>query len=178
MTVHVDTSALVDALTGSRRSLDALIGLAEEGHRLSISAIVLYEWLRGPRTRAELAVQEDLFPAGTGRAVRRGTGRSCRAALRRSQVAEGPRNRPGGRRVRAARRRRAVDAPARGFSRSSRSRADLIAIARAGAAPERRAGLCYLPALRATRVGPLLGDRSECGARRHAPDSLIAIVAC
>ena len=55
MTVHVDTSALVDALTGSRRSLDALIGLAEEGHRLSISAIVLYEWLRGPRTRAELA---------------------------------------------------------------------------------------------------------------------------
>ena len=23
---------------------------------------MLYEWLRGPRTRAELAVQEDLFP--------------------------------------------------------------------------------------------------------------------
>jgi predicted nucleic acid-binding protein len=62
MTIHVDTSALVDALTGPRRSLDILIGLAEEGHRLSISAIVLYEWLRGPRTRAELAVQEDLFP--------------------------------------------------------------------------------------------------------------------
>ena len=62
MTVHVDTSALVDALTGPRRSLDVLIGLTEEGHRLSISAIVLYEWLRGPRTRAELAVQEDLFP--------------------------------------------------------------------------------------------------------------------
>lgn len=62
MTVHVDTSALVDALTGPRRSLDVLIGLAEEGHRLSVSAIVLYEWLRGPRTRHELAVQEDLFP--------------------------------------------------------------------------------------------------------------------
>ena len=62
MTVHVDTSALVDALTGPRRSLDVLIGLAEQGHRLSLSAIVLYEWLRGPRTRAELAVQEDLFP--------------------------------------------------------------------------------------------------------------------
>lgn len=62
MTVHVDTSALVDALTGPRRSLDVLIGLADQGHRLSISAIVLYEWLRGPRTRAELAVQEDLFP--------------------------------------------------------------------------------------------------------------------
>jgi predicted nucleic acid-binding protein len=62
MTVHVDTSALVDALTGPRRSLDVLSGLAEQGHRLSLSAIVLYEWLRGPRTRAELAVQEDLFP--------------------------------------------------------------------------------------------------------------------
>jgi predicted nucleic acid-binding protein len=62
MTVHVDTSALVDALTGPRRSLDALIALAEAGHRLSISTIVLYEWLRGPRTRAELSVQEDLFP--------------------------------------------------------------------------------------------------------------------
>ena len=62
MTVHVDTSALVDALTGPRRSLDALIALAEEGHRLAVSAIVLYEWLRGPRTRHELAVQEDLFP--------------------------------------------------------------------------------------------------------------------
>jgi predicted nucleic acid-binding protein len=66
MTVHVDTSALVDALTGPRRSLDVLIGLAGEGHRLSISAIVLYEWLRGPRTRAELAVQEELFPRERG----------------------------------------------------------------------------------------------------------------
>jgi len=62
MTIHVDTSALIDALTGPRRSLDELIGFTEEGHRLSVSAIVLYEWLRGPRTRAELAVQEELFP--------------------------------------------------------------------------------------------------------------------
>ena len=62
MTVHLDTSALVDALTGPRRSLPILVELAEQGHRLSISAIVLYEWLRGPRSREELAVQEDLFP--------------------------------------------------------------------------------------------------------------------
>jgi predicted nucleic acid-binding protein len=27
-----------------------------------LSTVVLYEWLRGPRTRAELALQEDLFP--------------------------------------------------------------------------------------------------------------------
>lgn len=62
MTVHLDTSALVDALTGPRRSLDTLTALAEQGHRLAISSIVLYEWLRGPRTRAELGAQEDLFP--------------------------------------------------------------------------------------------------------------------
>ncbi|HMC77384.1 MAG TPA: type II toxin-antitoxin system VapC family toxin [Vicinamibacterales bacterium] len=62
MTIHIDTSALVDALTGPRRSLDVLIRLAGEGHRLSLSAIVLYEWLRGPRRRDELAAQEELFP--------------------------------------------------------------------------------------------------------------------
>ncbi len=63
MIVHVDTSALVDALTGPRRSLDAMINLTEAGYRLTLSTIVLYEWLRGPRTRAELAAQEDLFPS-------------------------------------------------------------------------------------------------------------------
>jgi predicted nucleic acid-binding protein len=63
MIVHVDTSALIDALTGPRRSLAVLVTLAEEGHRLTLSTIVLYEWLRGPRTRAELAAQEDLFPS-------------------------------------------------------------------------------------------------------------------
>jgi predicted nucleic acid-binding protein len=62
MIVHVDTSALVDALTGPRRSLGALIDLTDRGHRLALSTIVSYEWLRGPRTRAELAAQEELFP--------------------------------------------------------------------------------------------------------------------
>ena len=62
MIVHLDTSALVDALTGPRRSLDALTTLVTEGHRLAISTIVLYEWLRGPRTRAELSAQEELLP--------------------------------------------------------------------------------------------------------------------
>jgi predicted nucleic acid-binding protein len=60
--VHLDTSALVDSLTGPRRSLDALTMLVQEGHRLTLSTIVLYEWLRGPRTPAELAAQEELFP--------------------------------------------------------------------------------------------------------------------
>ena len=63
MTIHVDTSALIDALTGPRRSLDTLIRLTADGHRLAVSALVLYEWQRGPRTADELAAQEELFPS-------------------------------------------------------------------------------------------------------------------
>ena len=37
--------------------------LTRDGHRLALSTIVLYEWLRGPRARAELAAQEELFPS-------------------------------------------------------------------------------------------------------------------
>jgi predicted nucleic acid-binding protein len=60
--VHVDTSALVDALTGSRRSLDRLTALVADGHRIALSTIVLYEWLRGPRTGADLTAQQELLP--------------------------------------------------------------------------------------------------------------------
>ena len=63
MIVHVDTSALVDALTGPRRSLEDLVGLVDQGHRLMVSTLVLYEWLRGPRTRDELTAQQELFPS-------------------------------------------------------------------------------------------------------------------
>ena len=62
MTIHLDTSALVGALTDPSDSVDRLYALIEEGHRLRISSIVLYEWLRGPRTVGELRRQEDLFP--------------------------------------------------------------------------------------------------------------------
>ena len=61
MTIHVDTSALIDALAGQRRSLATLRALADEGHRLSISSLVLFEWLRGPRAHYELAAQEEVF---------------------------------------------------------------------------------------------------------------------
>jgi predicted nucleic acid-binding protein len=63
--IHVDTSALVDALTGPRRSLGTMIRLTEQGERLALSTIVLYEWLRGPRTLDELSAQEELFPRET-----------------------------------------------------------------------------------------------------------------
>jgi predicted nucleic acid-binding protein len=60
--IHLDTSALVDSLAGPRRQAARLRALIEEGERITFSTIVLYEWLRGPRTRDELAAQEALFP--------------------------------------------------------------------------------------------------------------------
>ena len=62
MIVHLDTSALVDALTGPRRSLPRLTALVSDGHRIALSSLVYFEWLRGPRTQAELAAQEALLP--------------------------------------------------------------------------------------------------------------------
>lgn len=62
MTIHLDTSALVGALAEPRNFLDSLHSFVDEGHRLRLSSIVLYEWLRGPRAVGELRVQEDLFP--------------------------------------------------------------------------------------------------------------------
>ena len=63
MIVHLDTSALVGALAGSRPEFGRLAGLLTDGHRLTVSTVVLYEWLRGPRTAAELDVQHGLMPA-------------------------------------------------------------------------------------------------------------------
>ena len=62
MIVHIDTSALIDSLTGPRRSLPRLTALVEDGHRIAISSLVFYEWRRGPRTTAELAAQDALLP--------------------------------------------------------------------------------------------------------------------
>jgi predicted nucleic acid-binding protein len=94
--IHLDTSALVDALTGPRRSLEDLIELVGQGERLVLSTIVLYEWWRGPRTDDELTVQQELFPVETAvpfaaeqaeaaarlyRAVRRARGREVDLAI-------------------------------------------------------------------------------------------------
>jgi predicted nucleic acid-binding protein len=61
--IHLDTSVLIDALTGLRRSSAALRELLESPEPVSISSIVLFEWLRGPRLKEELNAQEALFPA-------------------------------------------------------------------------------------------------------------------
>jgi predicted nucleic acid-binding protein len=35
----------------------------EQGERILVPSLVLYEWLRGPRLPSEIAAQEALFPA-------------------------------------------------------------------------------------------------------------------
>ena len=60
--ILLDTSALIDGLTGPRRSARMLREAIERGERLLLPTLVLYEWLRGPRRSKELAAQEALFP--------------------------------------------------------------------------------------------------------------------
>ena len=62
--IHLDMSALVASLSGTRRGAPVLRGFVADGIRLGVSTLVLYEWLRGPRVAQELAAQELLFPRG------------------------------------------------------------------------------------------------------------------
>ena len=78
MTVHLDTSVLVDALTGTRRSFARLERVVAAGHVIGISALVLYEWRRGPRSPEELADQELLLPSAEAREF--GASEAMRAA--------------------------------------------------------------------------------------------------
>jgi predicted nucleic acid-binding protein len=66
--VHLDTSVLVDALSGPRRSFPALRRTVADGHVIALSALALYEWLRGPRTPDEVEDLEALLPAAEARA--------------------------------------------------------------------------------------------------------------
>lgn len=59
----IDTSVLIDSLSGPRRSANALGAAIKQGERLLIPCLVLYEWLRGPRLASEIALQEALFPS-------------------------------------------------------------------------------------------------------------------
>jgi predicted nucleic acid-binding protein len=61
--IHLDTSVLIDALTGPRRLSGALRELLEGPELVSISSVVLFEWLQGPRLKEEIEAQEALFPA-------------------------------------------------------------------------------------------------------------------
>jgi predicted nucleic acid-binding protein len=61
--IHLDTSTLVDALTGPKRAASRLRQLIQDGERMQLSALVLFEWRRGPRLPDEIADQEALFPS-------------------------------------------------------------------------------------------------------------------
>ena len=63
--IVVDTSALIDSFAGPKRSASRMRALIEEGERLAVPTLVLYEWWRGPRQSEELAAQEALFPTET-----------------------------------------------------------------------------------------------------------------
>ncbi len=60
--IVLDTSVLIDALTGPMRSAAALRRTIADGERIGIPTLVLFEWLRGPRAVPELEAQEALFP--------------------------------------------------------------------------------------------------------------------
>lgn len=59
--VHLDTSVLVDQFTGPARAIGVRRAF-EAGEILTFSAIVLFEWLRGPRRPEEIALVDRLFP--------------------------------------------------------------------------------------------------------------------
>jgi len=61
MIVHLDTSVLISAIGG--QAGPELRRVIADRHRLQLSAVVLYEWLRGPRTEAELELQDAVFPS-------------------------------------------------------------------------------------------------------------------
>ena len=61
--IVLDTSALIDSLTGPKRSAAMLRKLVERGERILLPSLVLYEWLRGPRLKEELTAQEALCPS-------------------------------------------------------------------------------------------------------------------
>jgi predicted nucleic acid-binding protein len=61
--VLLDTPVVVDALTGPKRMAPVLARAIERGELLALPALVLYEWLREPRSPTELADQEALFPS-------------------------------------------------------------------------------------------------------------------
>ena len=61
--ILLDTSVLIDGLSGPKRSAPALREAIVLGERILVPTLVLYEWLRGPRVAEELSAQEALFPS-------------------------------------------------------------------------------------------------------------------
>jgi predicted nucleic acid-binding protein len=62
MIVHLDTSVMVEALRPDGKWRQRLRALVQSGDWPTMSAIVLYEWLRGPRTEEELQLRQAVLP--------------------------------------------------------------------------------------------------------------------
>lgn len=62
MIVHLDTSVLIEAFAPGGSTTAALRALVRAGDKPTVSTIVLYEWLRGPRTPAELELRTAVMP--------------------------------------------------------------------------------------------------------------------
>ncbi len=60
--IFLDTSVLIESLTGQKRTGPLLMEAFHRGEVMLLSAITLSEWLRGPRSHADLVTQEQLFP--------------------------------------------------------------------------------------------------------------------
>jgi predicted nucleic acid-binding protein len=61
--IHLDTSVLIDAFSGEKRLAPDVRQLFDSGERVFLSALVLFEWRRGPRTSEQIDAQEALFPS-------------------------------------------------------------------------------------------------------------------
>ncbi|HLH31004.1 MAG TPA: PIN domain-containing protein [Terriglobia bacterium] len=61
--IHLDTSVLIDVFCGKKPLAPRLRELLVAGERISLSALVLFEWRRGPRSSEQLEAQEALFPS-------------------------------------------------------------------------------------------------------------------
>lgn len=61
--IVLDTSVLVEGLGAGGAMRQDLRSAIARRERLAVPTLVLYEWLRGPRSPEELAAQEALFPS-------------------------------------------------------------------------------------------------------------------
>lgn len=61
--IALDTSLLIEALSAGGTRQEAFRQALVDGHRMVLPTLVLYEWLRGPRLPAELALQGATLPS-------------------------------------------------------------------------------------------------------------------
>lgn len=63
--ILLDASVLVEGLGAGGKMRKALRSAIANRERMALPALVLYEWLRGPRLPEEVEAQETLLPSST-----------------------------------------------------------------------------------------------------------------